>query len=303
MPVTPHIDSRLNKPYLTEIIDIIDESPTVKSFVVDYKPIPEPVIIKPGQFVMVWLPGDDEVPMSVSHIGWESRITLSIANVGKTTQHLHNLKIGDKIGIRGPYGNNYEPNSGIAIVVGGGIGMASIMPFIYQLLDIQKNPLQYDVELDRIICIEGAREENQLIFAEELEKLFYEDQRLEFCTDDGSCGFKGFTTEKLDNLLENELLKLSRELSSPITVYACGPEIMLKKIFVICEKYQIPIQLSLERMMRCGFGICGLCALEPTGKLVCRDGPIFSNDDLKECHDFGKFHREFSGKVKKLGDK
>lgn len=302
MPLKPNADYRLNKPYLTEILEIIDESPTVKSFVVNYNPIEKPIEIMPGQFVMVWIPGDDEIPMSISHIGWEYRITISVAAVGSTTQNMHKLTVGDKIGIRGPYGNYYNPNSGIAIVIGGGIGMASVLPLLHQLTDIQKNPDQYNIHIEKLICIEGAKTKSQLLFSKELEDLFYADRRLEFCTDDGTCGFKGFVTEKLDELLRNELISLQTNNESSITVYACGPEIMLKKIFDICEEFQISMQVSLERMMRCGFGICGLCALEPSGKLVCRDGPIFTNNDLRDKVDFGLYHRTFSGKVKKIGE-
>ncbi len=85
-------------------------------------------------------------------------------------------------------------------------------------------------------------------------------------------------------------------MENQITVYACGPEIMLKRVFEICEGHNVQCQLSLERMMRCGFGVCGLCALEPSGLLVCRDGPVFTNSDLRNCTDFGKKHRDFSGR-------
>ena len=83
---------------------------------------------------------------------------------------------------------------------------------------------------------------------------------------------------------------------SKLIVYACGPEIMLYKLFQVCEKHQIEYYASLERIMRCGTGLCGLCALDPLGLLVCKDGPIFSSEILRELEDFGKFKRDFSGK-------
>ncbi len=299
MPVKPHTDYRLNKPYLTPIIEIKEENPNVKTFLVDYKPIDEPIIMKPGQFVMVWIPGIDEIPMSISHIGWENRMAISVAAVGEATEALHALKVGDQIGIRGPYGNWYEPKNGTAIIVGGGIGMASVLPLIDQLVKEQKNPTRF--QLDQVICIEGAKTESELLFMNEIADIYADESAVEFCTDDGSCGFKGFTTEKLEILLQQEIeAQKARDATSPITVYSCGPEIMLKKVFDICEKYGVEVQVSLERMMRCGFGMCGLCALEPTGMLVCFDGPIFTNDILRQTTDFGTFHRDFSGKPYKI---
>ena len=68
------------------------------------------------------------------------------------------------------------------------------------------------------------------------------------------------------------------------------------EVFQICEKYNIELQASLERIMRCGCGLCGLCVLDPLGLLVCKDGPIFSSNDLRNMEDFGKNKRDFSGK-------
>ena len=79
MPVTPHRDYRLNRPYQTPILEISDESPRVKTFRVKYDPIPEPIQIKSGQFVMVWVPGIDEIPMSVSQITEDGILSISVA--------------------------------------------------------------------------------------------------------------------------------------------------------------------------------------------------------------------------------
>jgi len=79
-------------------------------------------------------------------------------------------------------------------------------------------------------------------------------------------------------------------------VYACGPEIMIYKVFQICENYNIELKASLERIMRCGCGLCGLCSIDPLGLLVCKDGPVFSSKDLRRMEDFGKYRRDFTGK-------
>jgi dihydroorotate dehydrogenase electron transfer subunit len=71
---------------------------------------------------------------------------------------------------------------------------------------------------------------------------------------------------------------------------------MLYKLFQICVKHDIEFFASLERIMRCGCGLCGLCALDPLGLLVCKDGPIFSSIQLVKIEDFGKYTRDFTGK-------
>jgi len=83
---------------------------------------------------------------------------------------------------------------------------------------------------------------------------------------------------------------------SNLTVYSCGPELMLYEIFKICKESNIEFYASLERIMRCGCGLCGLCALDPLGLLVCKDGPIFKLETLEKIQDFGKYQRDFTGK-------
>ncbi|MHA1745690.1 MAG: dihydroorotate dehydrogenase electron transfer subunit [Promethearchaeota archaeon] len=302
MPVKPHGDYRLNKPFLTPIIEIMADNARNKTFVVNYNPIPDPIIIHPGQFVMVWVPGIDEIPMSVSKIGPDSRIEITVAKVGEATTALHALQEGDLLGIRGPYGNWYQPKEGeeVAIVIGGGVGMASVRPVFYDLVSVQNK--SSSGKKIKIIGIEGAKTQAELIFHEELTTLLPSPHAFHVSTDDGSIGFHGFATELLKKILKEELETLQKRgiSSDRITVFACGPEIMLQKIYEICEESSIHLQVSLERMMRCGFGLCGLCALEPTGLLVCKDGPVFLNHQLREMTDFGQFHRDFSGKPYKI---
>ena len=237
--------------------------------------------------------------MSVSRIGPDFEISISVADVGDATHRLHSLQIGDQIGIRGPYGTWYQFNEGDAIIVGGGIGMASLLPLVDEIVQRkQEEPTTYP---HGFVIIEGAKTEEELIFQGDLGDLTFEGCQMEYCTDDGSYGFKGFTTEKLEELLEAELeSQESQSTKRPITVYACGPEKMLFKIFQLCQQKKVALQVSMERMMRCGFGICGLCALEPTGLLVCRDGPVFNMDILKNFTDFGHQSREFSGKLRPI---
>ena len=138
---------------------------------------------------------------------------------------------------------------------------------------------------------------NELLYVDELSSILKEHQLI-ICTDDGSFGYKGFTVGYFQENLHNLIKKAKKKEN--ISVYTCGPEIMMKKIFDICENNNIYVQASLERMMRCGFGLCGLCVLDPIGVKVCQDGPVFDNEYLRKIIDFGIFERSISGeKIKR----
>ena len=265
-----------------KILRIINECEGVKSFVFNKESTITP---KPGQFVMIWVPGVDEVPMSISSHNERGEWSITVKNVGECTNALHELTIGDYIGVRGPLGNFFQipqDKNKIIILIGGGIGM---VPLRFLASELIKSGFKF-------ITIEGAKVENDLLFMDEFFDLQREGSEFNYCTDDGSYGEKGFATEIFENLLKdlesNELKK--------IVVYTCGPEIMMHKLLQICNEHDIEMHASLERIMRCGCGLCGLCAIDPIGSLVCKDGPIFSSDLLKKMNDFGKHKRDFSGK-------
>jgi len=108
---------------------------------------------------------------------------------------------------------------------------------------------------------------------------------LNIATDDGSRGYHGFVTELADTLIKETKFN---------GIFTCGPEIMLRKVVDSALKDKIPVWACLERFMKCGVGICDSCAI--SGCLVCRDGPVFSGEQLKDLKDFGKFRRDASGR-------
>lgn len=223
--------------------------------------------VKPGQFYMVWIPGLDAKPFAVSYkskgeLGFTSQI------VGPFTAEFDRLEKGDKVGLFGPYGNSFTLKEN-ACVVAGGVGMSSVST----LIDFLKNPE----------IIYGARSKEHLIYTKR-----FKNKRITYCTDDGSFGRKGFTTEALEEALKNSNNKKSskKDKNKIKIVYTCGPEVMMKKVAEICEKYKVGCEVSMERHMSCGFGICGKCALN--GKFVCVDGPVFNAKELKKLSDFGK---------------
>ncbi len=212
---------------------------------------------KPGQFIMVWIPGVDEKPYTISFHSRE-RFAITIEAKGLFSRKAIALKKGDLVGIRGPFGNGFNIKSqGLKAVVAGGCGMAPLAPLVEKL---DKNT----------IFIHGARTREYLLYPDR-----FNIQRL-FCTDDGSFGHKGLVTE----LLEKQIIS-GRHFDM---VYACGPEIMMYHVFKICKAHHIPCQVSLERYMRCGFGVCGACVCG--SQVVCRDGPVFGSEALCEMKDF-----------------
>lgn len=223
-----------------------------------------------GQFVMLWLPGIDEIPMSLSYLDGPKGITAE--NVGTATEAIHELRPGDGIGIRGPYGNGFDLSGDNFLVVGGGTGMAPLAPALEALTAAGKE----------VTCLIGARSRSDLLF---LERASSSDAKLESATDDGSAGHHGFVTE---------LARIHLEKGSFSNILTCGPEPMLAAMTEMAREFNVPVQCSLERYMKCGIGICGSCQL---GKYtVCRDGPVFDGEALAQIEDFGKWRRAASGK-------
>ncbi|MBW9223473.1 dihydroorotate dehydrogenase electron transfer subunit [Methanothermococcus sp. SCGC AD-155-E23] len=253
----------MERPQICEIKEIVVETPSVKTFILDRK-----FKFRPGQFAMLWLPGVDEKPF-----GYSSERSFTVARVGRFTQAMHNLKEGDLIGVRGPYGTSFEPLGDRILGVAGGIGA---VPVVTAMEEFSRKGFE-------VTTILGARSKEELLFVERFRRC----GELLICTDDGSLGCPGFTTDRLESLL--------REDNNFHLIITCGPELMMKKVVDIGERYGIPVQVSLERYMKCGIGLCGHCALDPEGLCVCRDGPVFWGDKLKYISEFGRYRRDGSG--------
>jgi dihydroorotate dehydrogenase electron transfer subunit len=80
-----------------------------------------------------------------------------------------------------------------------------------------------------------------------------------------------------------------------VKVFACGPEIMQFKIAQMCEKFGVECEISLERYMKCGFGICGNCCVDDAGFTTCQAGPVVSGEASLKVAEFGKYHRDKTG--------
>jgi dihydroorotate dehydrogenase electron transfer subunit len=214
--------------------------------------------------------------------GAETKITFFA--VGDMTRELAKKDIGDLVGLRGPFGTSYQwkPGQHIALVAGG-YGAA---PMFF----VAKETVGHGCTLEAIV---GARGKEHLLYLEELESLPH--VSLHVCTDDGSVGFKGYNTQLLEKLLE--ACPVGADECSPIDqIFACGPERMLKRVSEISAQHKIPSQLSLERYMKCGFGLCGNCVVDPLGIRLCTDGPVIHNDICAAISEFGQYHRDDVGK-------
>ena len=235
----------------TIIKRVVDESPDIKTL---YFPRVEGAVA--GQYVMVWVPGVDEVPMSLSRIIGESAVT--VRSVGDATRSILALREGDRFGVRGPFGRGYTIEGMRPLLVGGGTGVASLATLAEAMVSESVKPT----------FLQGARSREQIIFRERLSSLLGED--FVVSTDDGSEGYHGYASNYAHDLLKTG--EFDR-------VYVCGPEIMTAKIYESASRRGIPMQTSLERLCKCAVGLCGACAIGPYR--VCKDGPVFGEAELR----------------------
>ncbi len=232
-----------------------------------------------GSFCMVWVPGVDEVPMGTGYTDAEGRVTLTVEAKGDCTRALLALQPGDKIGVRGPYGTGFglpEAPSRVCFV-GGGTGIAPMARGAQQAL-----AAGHDVTV-----IGGARSKDLLLLHGYLGGEAQGGRiRYVACTDDGSEGFAG-----------NAVACLEAEMGTHGEfdwVAACGPEMMMVKAVELCNRLGVPSQASLERYMKCAFGICDACTVGD-GLRVCLEGPVFDADVLASIPEFGVSHRDAAG--------
>ncbi len=255
----------------TEVLEVEEESKEVKTIYFSDKLCSD---ARPGQFLMIWAPGVDEVPMSLSTIGRE-RCSVTVRLVGEGTRALHGLRVGDKLGFRGPFGNGFKISGSEPLLVGGGTGAAALKPLLEAMLEEGLKPT----------FILGARSLDEILFRSRLEGLLGD--RLLIATDDGSMGFKGFASDLAIKLMGE------RRFDS---IYVCGPEQMMGKVFEEAERRGVPLQASLERYIKCSLGLCGSCAIGPYR--VCRDGPVLNSHQLRLVGDeFGKARMDPTGRL------
>ncbi len=273
------------KPIMGEIIKKWEECEDTFGFLIK---IPAKVkSAKPGQFIMLWVPGIDEYPIGIAGYA-DDILEIGVSRMGEGTAAMIEKNVGEKVGIRGFYGKPFKsPENVNHLIIGGGFGMTPLKLLTQSLLDKSERSIH---------IFEGARSKNRLMYLEFFQEL-HNDKKLVFhvCTDDGSYGYKGFPTVALEEFIQNS--------ETPSVIYAAGPERMMKVIFDIGKKYEnvIDMQMSFaDRYMRCGFGLCSYCAVDPTGWRICVDGPIFNAEQIKQIEDFGNYRRIETGEKQRI---
>ncbi|WP_295721785.1 dihydroorotate dehydrogenase electron transfer subunit [uncultured Methanobrevibacter sp.] len=261
----------MNVPRVLKIKRIVEETPTIKSFYFDWNM--EENFPSPGQFLMIWN-FNDEKPMSISSFDLDNNeISITVKNIGPFTDEVHSLNSGDYLGLRGPYGHGFNVPKGKKILaIGGGVGMAPIAAFTDCAIE--------DNNVD-VVC--AAVTKNELLFEDRLIK---SGANVYNVTDDGSSGYKGFATNRTIDLIESNTYDFA---------VVCGPEIMMKPIYDILEENNISSEYSLERYMKCAIGICGQCCVDKTGWRICKEGPVFNDEDLKLISEFANYRRAPTG--------
>jgi NAD(P)H-flavin reductase len=261
------------------ITEIFEETPDVKTFRVVDESGAKAFDHMPGQCAMLSVPGVGEAMFSIASSPTNTKfMEFSIKRVGVLTEHIHKLEPGDKLTIRGPYGNFFPVDTELKgkniLFVAGGIALAPVRSVIKYVFDNRADYGYVDI-------LYGARNPEGLVYRKEIEKSWADKPNTNvFLTIDqhdedwdGHIGFVpdyfkkiGFSTDKL--------------------VVMCGPPIMIKFTMALLlemgfKKEQV--YTTLELRMKCGIGKCGRCNIGP--KLVCVDGPVFRTDELDNLPD------------------
>jgi NAD(P)H-flavin reductase len=233
-----------------------------------------PLTFRSGQFDMLWGFGTGEVPISISGDPIRRGPLLhTIRTVSSATRALCALRVGDLVGVRGPFGNGWDLSSAggdDVVLVAGGIGLAPLRPVLYEVLADRR-------AYGRVVVLLGARSPADLLYAREIEQWR---GRLDLDVH--------VTVDHADERWRGDVGVVTRLLSrvpfdpARTTAFVCGPEVMMRFAAVGLRDLGVDpgrIEVSLERNMKCGVGHCGHCQLGPT--IVCRDGPVYTFDRVE----------------------
>ncbi len=263
------------KPIEGVLENIITESSKIKTFVIRPK---EHFEFKCGQFIELTLPGIGEAPFTPSSDpAIKEKIDVTIMNAGKVTSILHNSEKNISLGIRGPYGKGYPLHKfegKDVVIVGGGVGLAPLRALLFGLFaDIKK--------YNKIVFRYGARTAQDIIYKDQI-PVWAAKEKVDWLTtvDVGDPSWTGNV-----GLITTVLKDLPVDMKRAVAI-VCGPPIMMK--FVTLKLLDLgfapaDIYLSMEKSMSCGLGKCGHCRI---GKFyICKDGPVFTYEELKDTHD------------------
>ncbi len=264
-------------PAEVQVLQCIEETPSIFTLKLRIcgQAMREAYQFLPGQFNMLTLPGVGEVAISVASDPEDGvSIDHTIRQVGRVTAGLSKLKIGDKLGLRGPFGRGWPLellNGKDIVVVTGGLGCAPVVSLINYVMQRRE-------QFGRLAIVQGVKHSDDLIWAEQYQIWRQvKDTQVLLSADQAGMSWP-FHTGQVTELLGQ--LKTDPEHSY---VMMCGPEGMMRAsaVALINSGYAPEnLFLSMERNMQCALGLCGHCQFGAA--FICRDGPVFSYPEIAE---------------------
>lgn len=230
----------------------------------------------PGQFAMLSLAGQGEIPIGIaSSPTEEGHLLFTVNRAGKVTTALHQMHAGERMGVRGPLGNGFPIDTAMKgkniVIIAGGFAVTTLRATLIYLMEHRR-------DYGRITFIYGARTPGMLLYQQELrEWAKRDDVELHITVDreapawNGLVGFVPTIAGQVAPSPENSVALI------------CGPPIMIKFTMPPLEKIgwtDDQVYLSLENRMKCGEGLCCHCNVGPT--LVCKDGPVFTRSQVRQ---------------------
>ena len=270
----------LHCPAEADIIAREQETPSIVSLTVRLADtrLADRFQFQPGQFNMLYLYGVGEIAISISSDpASPDTLTHTIRDVGRVSHGLAQLEVGDRIGLRGPFGRGWplqDVRANDVIIISGGLGCAPVVPVIDYVINRRK-------EYGRLIIMQGVKHSDDMIWRERYDAWgAHPDTQVLLAADAGGKhwnGAVGPVTELFDQA------QLPTENSA---AFLCGPEPMIRACIQRLIEEGLPedrIWISMERNMQCALGQCGHC--QYGDRFVCKDGPVFCYADIR--HLFG----------------
>lgn len=261
------------EPEMYRIRRLIKE--TSDTFTLEFAPVEAHRVhnFEPGQFNMLYVFGVGEIPISISgDPAHPERLVHTVRAVGAVTNAMNVLRVGDVVGVRGPYGTAWPVKAmkGQDIVlVAGGIGLAPLRPALYQVLSHRE-------EYGKIVLLYGTRSPEDILFRRELERLRARfDLEIHVTVDYAGARWQGNV-----GVVTKLIPKAPFDPVQSVAM-VCGPEVMMRFAAAELRKRGVSpdkIYMSMERNMKCALGFCGHCQFGPF--FICQDGPVFTYDRL-----------------------
>ena len=260
----------MERRYTIKIDRIVEETSDIKTFTFKYK-----LGANPGQFITHTDFEGGAKPFSISDCS-EEEFSITVKRIGEFTTRLFQKCVGDYVSIRGAYGSSFFISKNKVLLVGGGYAVPTFYFFAKVLLEAGAE----------VTLINGARTKAEHVFADRFKEL---DIKVINTTDDGSFGEKGTSVDIAQKIMSQNRFDF---------LYASGPEMMMKTLQNITD--EIDYEFLFERYMKCAIGICGNCTMDPLGLRLCVEGPVLPKEKIEQLTEFGKYHRDASGKRMKF---